>query len=181
METFCADAMRGGRVKALPHELLQRHPLALVIDLPAPRADPHEFFQITDAFQNPARRSAHQKPDRQDKQYFHRGPAIQKREWMLGEDEHRQFEQFIQVTDRHDPQKTEILIEDNPRQLRILFHASKDDSRKVSRAPNTPAARRRNKSSHLMCQKNLCHKFLQRALKPHRTLCKRQSLRAYRI
>jgi hypothetical protein len=41
-ETFRADAVSGGGVEALAHELFQRHPFALIIDAGAPRADPHE-------------------------------------------------------------------------------------------------------------------------------------------
>jgi len=123
--------MRGGGVKPHLHESFQRHPFVVVIDLPAPGAHAHELFQIVDAFQNPARRGAHQEPDGEHQEDFQRGPSVNKSEGMAGEDQGRQLEQLIQIADRHDGQKTEVLIQHDSRQLRILFHRSKDDSRMV--------------------------------------------------
>ena len=123
--------MRGGGVKPHLHESFQRHPFVVVINLPAPGANAHELFQIIDAFQNPARRGAHQEPDGEHQEDFQRGPSVNKREGMAGEDQGRQLEQLIQIADRHDGQKTEVLIQHDSRQLRILFHRSKDDSRMV--------------------------------------------------
>lgn len=56
---FLADAVRCRRVKALLHEFFQRHPLTLMLDPPAPRANTHEFLKIVDAVKNPPRGPAH--------------------------------------------------------------------------------------------------------------------------
>jgi hypothetical protein len=56
---------------------------------------------------------------------------------MICKDKRRQLDQFIQIGQNNNAQKTEVLMDDNSRQLRIIFHASKDDSRKVLRDPNT--------------------------------------------
>ena len=87
LETCCADAMRGGCVESLLHEFFQPHPLLVVVDPPAPGANPHELFQIADTFQNAVGGHAHQKPDTEYQQHFQRGPAIHERERVVGEDQ----------------------------------------------------------------------------------------------
>ena len=87
LETFGADAMRGGCVESLLHEFFQPHPLLVVIDPPAPGANPHELFQVADAFQNPAGGHAHQKPDTQYQQHFQRGLAVQEGERVVGKNQ----------------------------------------------------------------------------------------------
>jgi len=68
--------MRGGRVKALAHEFFQAHPFTMIIDSATPRSNPHEFFQITDAIENPAGGGGHYKPDRQHQKHLQRGPTV---------------------------------------------------------------------------------------------------------
>ena len=124
LQALRADAMRGGRVKSLLHEILQLHPFALVINAPAPGAHPHEILQLPDPFQQPVRRTAHQQPDGQEKQHLQRGPAIQAHEWVIGENQRRQLDQVVKVTDCDDGEKTEVLVEDHFRQMKIQFHTN---------------------------------------------------------
>jgi hypothetical protein len=104
-----------------------------------------------------------------------------KSEWMVGEDQRRQLEQVIQITDRHDPQKTKVLIQDYPCQLRILFHTSKDDSRRALRAQTlAPTARRRTKKQlQLICHQDSAAHFLKGRCKRTKYFANRKGFRHF--
>lgn len=128
-EAIGTDSVGGGGVKALTHEILKRHPFAVVINAAAPGTNPHEFFQVDQAAKHPAGGTADQKPDRQDEQHFDGGPAKHEGEGVIGENQHRELKQLIEKTEHNNTQKPDVLIQHYLRQLRIHFHMSIDDSR----------------------------------------------------
>ena len=69
VEAFLADAVGGGRVEALLHELFERHPLALEMYAAAPRANTHETFQILNTRENAMCGPAHEEPDGEYQQH----------------------------------------------------------------------------------------------------------------
>ena len=137
-EAFLANAVRRGRIKSLTHKFLDPHPLAIVIDAPTPGTDPHKLFQIIYPFHHTPGGSAHQKPDHQHQQHLDGRPLKQKRERVVREYQCRQFQQVVQKPQHNDAEKAEVLIQNNFRHLRTLFHTTKDDSRKVLPAPHRP-------------------------------------------
>ncbi len=115
LQAFTADAVRGGRVESHLHELLQRHPFVVVINLTTPRTNSHELFQVLHPFHDPAGGGADNKPDGQHQQELEGGPLMDKREGMVREDQLRQLEQLIQIANQHDRKKAEVLIQNDSR------------------------------------------------------------------
>ena len=124
-KAFTANTVGRRGVKTLLHEFFQRHPFTLEVNLPAPRANAHEFLEIMDALQNPPRGPGHQKPNAENQKYVQRRPAVDEGEWMVGKYKPGQLQKIVQKTKHDDAQKTEVLIQLDLRQLRILFHTSK--------------------------------------------------------